>query len=120
MKSPYTIQMRELLGKDLRSRSSVADLLLFMKNTGESSFIIDFSDVQFVTRSFMDEFYNGVIKPTCPGFRVRLEQVPADIQAVLDVVKGTQKSGKKQANSGRVLTFKSLDEVSEYLKGLAF
>ena len=83
MKSPYTIQMRELLGKDLRSRSSVADLLLFMKNTGESSFIIDFSDVQFVTRSFMDEFYNGVIKPTCPGFRVRLEQVPTDIQTVL-------------------------------------
>jgi len=56
---------------------------MFMKNTGESSFIIDFSDVQFVTRSFMDEFYNGVIKPTCPGFRVRLEQVPTDIQTVL-------------------------------------
>jgi hypothetical protein len=93
---------------------------MFMKNTGESSFIIDFSDVQFVTRSFMDEFYNGVIKPTCPGFRVRLEQVPTDIQTVLDVVKGTQKSRKKQANSGSVLTFKSLDEVSEYLKGLAF
>lgn len=53
------------------------------KQLGESSFIIDFSDVQFVTRSFMDEFYNGVIKPTCPGFRVRLEQVPTDIQTVL-------------------------------------
>lgn len=120
MKSPYTIQLKDLLGKDLRSRSSVADLLLFMKNTGESSFIIDFTDVQFVTRSFMDEFYNGVIKPTCPGFRIRLEQVPTDIQTVLDVVRGTQKSRRKPTKSGRVLTFKSLDEVSEYLKGLAF
>lgn len=79
MKSPYTIQMRELLGKDLRSRSSVADLLLFMKKTSESTFIIDFSGVQFVTRCFMDEFYNGELKPTCPGFRVSLEQVPTDV-----------------------------------------
>jgi len=56
MNSPYIIKLTNLLGKDLRSRSSVADLLLFIKNTGESSFIIDFSDVQFVTRSFIDEF----------------------------------------------------------------
>ncbi len=120
MRVPYTIQLKELLGEDLRSRSSVADLLLFMKNTGESSFIDDFSGVQFVTRSFMDEFYNGVIKPTCPGFRIRLEQVPTDIQSVLDVVMGTQKNRKKATKSGRILNFNSLEEVSDYLKELAF
>lgn len=120
MNSPYIIKLTNLLGKDLRSRSSVADLLLFIKNTGESSFIIDFSDVQFVTRSFIDEFYNGVIKLNSPDFRVRLENIPTDIQTVLDIVKSTQRSRKKPANSGRILTFKTLDEVSEYFKGLAF
>ncbi len=41
--------------------------------------IFDFSNVNFATRSFLDEFYNVFIK----GHHVKLENVPNEIAIIL-------------------------------------
>ena len=54
-----TIDVTEILSTELRSRNRVADLLLFVKNTQEKEIVLDFRNVKFATRSFIDEFYNS-------------------------------------------------------------
>ncbi len=53
-----TIDITRILSQDLKSRSRANDLLLFIKNSNESEVTIDFRNVMFATRSFIDEFYN--------------------------------------------------------------
>jgi len=43
-----------------------------------------------------------------------------DIQRMLDVVTGTQTHVKRPYMTGRVLNFRTLDEVNKYLKMLSF
>lgn len=120
MNKPLVIDIVSLLGPDLKSRSNVDDLYVYMKNTTVTSFIIDFSEVQFVTRSFMDEFYNRFLKSSDWNRRVKLMNVSNDIQRMLDVVTGTQTRVKRPSKTGRVLSFRTLDEVNKYLKMLSF
>lgn len=120
MNTSIDINLVNILGPDLKSRSSVDDLCLYMKNSKANSFKIDFLDVQFATRSFMDEFYNKVLVSSVFQSRVTLLNVSSDLQMILDAVKGTQTTIKKPKSSGRILKFKSIEEVNQYLKNLAF
>jgi hypothetical protein len=50
------IDIAALLGRDLKSRTAVRDLYDEFVNNNWTDVKIDFSNVNFVTRSFMDEF----------------------------------------------------------------
>ena len=56
------IDITSLLGADLKSRYAVKDLLLYINNTEADSVVIDFAKVKFATRSFIDEYYNVIMK----------------------------------------------------------
>lgn len=112
------IDIVEILGPDLKSRSAVSDLSLFIQNTNKKSVIIDFSNVKFVTRSFIDEFYNSFLKNKNSDLKVELANVSADIQMVLDAVSKTQGKKKVVSEKSSVVTFSDFDEVSSYLKML--
>ena len=56
-----TIDITTVLSPDLKSRSTVADLLLYVLNSNEQEIQIDFAKVLFATRSFMDEYYNTFV-----------------------------------------------------------
>ena len=86
-----TIDLAQILSPDLKSRVRAQDLKLLMENSGEESFVLDFSNVKFATRSFMDEFYNLFLKtPDANSFDVQMTNVPEDIKAILDAVSRTQ------------------------------
>ena len=57
-----TIDITTVLSPDLKSRSTVADLLLYVLNSNEQEIQIDFAKVLFATRSFMDEYYNTFVR----------------------------------------------------------
>jgi hypothetical protein len=113
-----TIYITQLLGRDLKSRSTVGDLKLYVNNLNDNKIHIDFSDVQFATRSFIDEFYNSFIKNQDkePNIKIALDNISYDIQAIFDAVSKTQKGQKKPSSSQS--SVHSFDNISEAIKFL--
>ncbi len=112
------IDITTILSSDLKSRSAVSDLSLFIQNMNEKSVVVDFANVKFVTRSFIDEFYNAFLKNKSSDIKVTLTNVSEDIQMVFDAVSQTQNKEKKVSEKSSVVTFSNFEQVSSYLNGL--
>ena len=116
-----TIDITRILSPDLKSRSRANDLMLFIKNSDESEVTIDFRNVAFATRSFIDEFYNLFIKDSSSlPFKMDITNVPEDIKAMLDSVGKTQNKAKTIRPTANVMTFDNVDDALEYMNGIAF
>lgn len=111
-----TIDITQILSPDLKSRMRAQDLKLFVQNCGAHEVILDFSNVKFATRSFIDEFYNLFLKsPEQNPFTVSITNVPEDINAMIESVSNTQTKAKVIPSTSEVITFKTVDEAIEYL-----
>ena len=79
--------------------------------------ILDFSNVQFATRSFVDEFYNVFLKtPNANSVKVEITNVPEDVNAILEAVSRTQTRAKVIPSRIPVNSFHSVDDLVYYLK----
>lgn len=108
------IDITTLLTQDLKSRYAVKDLLLYIENTGADTVVVDFSNVQFATRSFIDEYYNAIIKDKSANIKVNTINIPDDIQMIFDSVARTQtktKDIKLDATVVKCETFADLKKV---------
>lgn len=112
-----TFIISQILSQDLMSRPLAKDLYTYIKNTKETDVIIDFTGVNFATRSFMDEFYNVFIKSSDIGFNVTLTNMPSDIDAILNAVKATQNT-KKQLSDAKISKTKTLKDVDKCFSAL--
>ncbi|WP_289773714.1 hypothetical protein [Phocaeicola sartorii] len=116
-----TIDITSILSQDLKSRSRANDLLLYVQNSGESEVTIDFSNVMFATRSFIDEFYNLFMKDVSSlPFKVEITNVPEDIQAMINSVSKTQTKVKTIRPTSNVAIFENVDDLLKYMKTVAF
>lgn len=116
-----TIDITEILSQDLKSRSRANDLLLYVRNCDESEVMIDFQNVKFATRSFIDEFYNLFIKTSSHiPFHVEIVNVPEDIQAIFSAVSNTQTKVKTIRPSSKVRRFQNIEELLKYMNNVAF
>ena len=107
-----TINVRETAGSNLVSRPTAKDLFDFVKNTGEPEVILDFSGVEFVSRSFTDEFYNLFHLNIERGFKFTMTNVPDDIDAMLKAVASTQDGrGKSKGADAGVYRPKDMDDL---------
>lgn len=112
-----TIDVAQILSPNLKSRMRAQDLKLLMENSGEKAFMLDFANVKFATRSFMDEFYNIFLKnPGANPFSVKMTNVPEDIKAILDAVSRTQVNVKVIPSDSPEVVFRTVDEMMKYLK----
>lgn len=118
--SKKTLNITSLLSCNLKSRSLVHDLSLFIINSGEKDVVIDFSDVQFATRSFVDEFYNVFIKRGLDGVNVSIIGVPDFITVIFDAVEHPKKSNRVVSTKQNVKTFNSVDEMKRYFSNFNF
>lgn len=108
------VDITTLLAQDLKSRYAVKDLLLYIENTGADAVVIDFSNVKFATRSFIDEYYNVIMKELSAKIEVDTINVPEDIQMIFDSVAKTQnktKDIKLDATVVKCETFADLKKV---------
>ena len=53
-----TIDIAAILSPDLKSRMRAQDLKQYIENSEADAVEFDFQNVNFATRSFIDEFYN--------------------------------------------------------------
>lgn len=112
-----TIDIIDILSPDLKSRVRVRDFELFIQNCGEKTVMLDFSNVQFATRSFVDEFYNVFLKaPNANTTKVEITNVPEDVNTILEAVSRTQTRTKVIPSRIPVKSFQSVDDLVHYLK----
>ncbi|WP_302535794.1 STAS-like domain-containing protein [Barnesiella intestinihominis] len=107
------IDITTILSQDLKSRLVVNDLRLYIENTGSESVVIDFAGVKFATRSFVDEYYNVIMKNQS-SIKIETINIPEDIQTIFDVVQRTQhkeKDIKLDATVVKCKTFADLQRV---------
>lgn len=109
------IDITSLLGADLKSRYAVKDLLLYINNTEADSVVIDFAKVKFATRSFIDEYYNVIMKKnTALNKQATTINIPADIQYIFNAVQNTQHKKKEVQLDATVVkcdTFAELQKI---------
>ena len=115
------IDITTFTGRNLKSRIAVRELRDMILKQNISTLAIDFKNVCFATRSFIDEFYNLFIVNT--DIHTELLHVSPEIKAMLDAVKLTQRKVKpslKYTNSEKVIQFSSINEVNKFLSSLSF
>jgi hypothetical protein len=116
------IDIAAQLGRDLKSRTAVRDLYDKFVNNNWTDAKIDFSNVNFVTRSFMDEFYNIFVANE--EMNAELINISPEIKAMLDAVKSTQRKPEKSAKiffrKSSDIEFRSISEANKYLETLPF
>ncbi len=110
------IYISSVLSADLKSRSTVGMFYDYIIQNSYLDSIIDFSGVNFATRSFIDEFYNVFIKTHC----VKIENIPTDIQLMFDAVGITQNKEKQERVQDNIRSFSSVDALCSYMSALAF
>lgn len=111
-----TIDITQILSPDLKSRVRVHDLDLFIRNSGEDAVVLDFSNVKFATRSFIDEFYNLFLKnPDSLPYHVEITNVPEDINTILETVSRTQTRAKVIPSQTPERSFKDLNDLLSFL-----
>ena len=115
------IDIAEILSPDLKSRMRAQDLKLYIQNSGADNVDLDFSNVKFATRSFMDEFYNLFLKDAeANSFTVKITNVPEDIKAMLDAVSRTQVKTSVIPSETPEVTFKSVGDFMQFLGSSAY
>jgi len=119
MKTIKAIQVSALFSNDLKSRLVARNIRNFILEKQYISVTIDFKNVTFASRTFMDEFYNQVVLN--PKFKTKIINMSSDIQSMFDAVKATQHKSREYKNeSNHVFTFSSVSDVNNYLNGLSF
>jgi len=110
------VYITQRLSADLKSRSTVHTLYVSMQSENMDNVIFDFSNVNFATRSFLDEFYNVFIKK----HNAKVENVPSEIALILNTVSKTQEKKKSLTKQYNVKSFSNVDEFCTYMSSLAF
>ncbi len=113
-----TVDITAILSPDLKSRYAVTDLLLYIENTGSESVVVDFARVKFATRSFVDEYYNVIMKRPPSSVAIETVNIPDDIQAVFDAVQRTQHKEKEIKLDAAVVKCKTFADVQRVFKTL--
>jgi hypothetical protein len=107
------IDITNLLSADLKSRYAVNDLLLFINNTEGDDIVIDFANVKFATRSFIDEYYNVIMKNTSINKRITTINIPEDIQFIFNIVQKTQNKEKNIKLDAKVIKCETFSELQQ-------
>lgn len=115
-----TIDITQILSPDLKSRTSARNLDLFIRNSGEESVVLDFTNVKFATRGFIDEFYNLFLKNSDElPYRVQITNMPEDIYTILETVSKTQSGVKVIPSHIPEHKFKDVKELLQFLSSVA-
>ncbi len=105
------IKIAEIIGTDVRSRSNAG--IIQAEIDGEVNEVtIDFSNVTFVSRSFVDELCN--IMDKCDN--VKLKNMTSFIQSMVDAVKqGRNQKRVRNNDNSEIKEFEDIESLSSFL-----
>ncbi|HVI48144.1 MAG TPA: hypothetical protein VM802_24970 [Chitinophaga sp.] len=114
------IDIRKIDGSTLNSRDEAIKLFNFLQGSfTQSTIILDFTDVDFMSRSFADEFYRLKTNWKLHVKKdIKLENENKQIVDILNAVSRTQynQNNRRELNSElRELQFADMTQFEEYL-----
>jgi len=89
---PKTVRLADAIYEDLALRDSAIRLFEDIEDSPETEVVIDFSGIRSMSRSFADEYLTRRLRT---AKTIREENVPANIQQMLDVVSHRSKTKKR-------------------------
>mgnify|MGYP006956241582 CR=1 FL=1 len=110
-KVPINVSLYELIGGSIRSRSNIKRLI---ENVDwENNYLLDFSNVQFMSRAFSDELYNFLKRHA--NVVINEETMSKDVCAIDKAVRSSREGKRKRSeNSGDIIILNTIEEVSDY------
>lgn len=119
-----TIDITTILGTELKSRTSARDFAKYLFNMKIDEVCVDFSRVNSVTRSFMDEFYQLLLKAGKElNASVRLQNMDQQAEAFLKSVEQTSVRPRQiiEANAdARFVNLQTVQQLNEYLESIKY
>lgn len=116
------INLLEILPKTLDTRESSTRLFDFLNTSYNNASIIklDFSSIEFMSRSFADQFHKErLIFQTKHNCLIELKNADIQVVEILHAVSNTQKNRSSIDNSNiSILTFSSQEQLEEYMFAL--
>lgn len=112
------IDITTLVGLELKSRMAVRTVFDSIEELDAMVVLLDFRNVKFATRSFIDEFYITFLKDSSNS-KIELLNVSSEIHSLFEAVRSTQNKGKNVNFIGSVKYFHSVSEINRYLSSLA-
>lgn len=92
------------------------DLKQYIENSEADAVELDFQNVKFATRSFIEEFYNLFLKTSEKiTFRVELANIPEGLATMLETVSRTQVRANVIPSQTREVAFKDVNEFLRFL-----
>ena len=116
-----TIDITTILGAELKSRASARDLATYLNNMEVGEVCVDFSRVNSVTRSFMDEFYQLFLKKgSVQNIIVHVQGMNQQADAFLKSVELTSVRPRPaiDTSDARFVNIMTVQELSEYLASI--
>lgn len=117
-----TIDITTILGTELKSRTSARDFAKYLFNMKIDEVCVDFSRVNSLTRSFMDEFYQLLLKAGKElNASVRLQNMDQQAEAFLKSVEQTSVRPRQiiEANAdARFVNLQTVQQLNEYLESI--
>ena len=116
-----TIDITNILGTELKSRTSARDFATYLRNMQMDEVCVDFSRVNSVTRSFMDEFYQLLLKAgNSLNANIHLQNMNEQIEIFLNSVKQVSAHPRpaiKTPNT-RFVNLQTIQQLDEYLASI--
>lgn len=116
-----TIDITTILGAELKSRTSARDFATYLRNMNVTEACVDFSRVNSVTRSFMDEFYQLLLKDgRMQDTNIVLTGMGEQAEAFLKSVERTSASPRPMIDNSnaRFVNLQTVEQLNEYLESM--
>lgn len=109
--APINVRLSKLIGESIRSRSNINQLI---ENIDcDNNYLLDFSNVLFMSRTFSDELYNLLKRHA--NVVINEETMSKDVYAIYKAVRsGREGKRKRSDNGGEIIVLNTVEEVSDY------
>lgn len=113
------IEIAKVIGNSLDSRDQAEKLFAIIEKIQSSDVILNFENVEFMSRSFADQFYQNAKQiGVANKMTLDFENVNNQIKEILDAVSKTQFNRKVINKQVRVYTFPEMSKLKDYLLGI--
>lgn len=111
MNMTQIIRLSSVVGDDIRTRSRIHEIEQHIGSSGE--YILDFSQVRFISRSFADELISFIDSSAC---KITCSHVPAEISQLLRIVRENRNQPRNTYQKRGVLQLTDMEQMAAFFE----
>ncbi len=112
------VHINSQLGETVNTRGALSTLLSKIQLQEKSTLVVDFSDVEFISRAFADELVKKREEWQQKGIKVILQNVGENVLNMLNAVARTQQAKKRNTEEVQVIHYSELSALDDFLLSL--